>query len=45
MSVISNIGAFGENVVKIGMIRRLQPEDRVRELGDASVSFRLTPTH
>lgn len=37
--VISNIGAFGGNVVKIGMTRRLDPEDRVRELGDASVPF------
>ncbi|SNR97055.1 T5orf172 domain-containing protein [Streptosporangium subroseum] len=39
--VISNVGAFGENVVKIGMTRRLEPEDRVRELGDASVPFRF----
>ncbi|GAA0917450.1 DUF4041 domain-containing protein [Nonomuraea longicatena] len=39
--VISNIGAFGDNVVKIGMTRRLEPEDRVRELGDASVPFRF----
>jgi uncharacterized coiled-coil DUF342 family protein len=38
--VISNIGAFGENIVKIGMTRRLDPMDRVRELGDASVPFR-----
>lgn len=38
--VISNIGAFGEGVVKIGMTRRLDPEDRVKELGDASVPFR-----
>lgn len=37
--VISNIGAFGPNVVKIGMTRRLEPMDRVRELGDASVPF------
>lgn len=37
--VISNIGAFGENVVKIGMTRRLEPLDRVKELGDASVPF------
>lgn len=37
--VISNIGSFGENVFKIGMTRRLDPEDRVRELGDASVPF------
>lgn len=38
--VISNVGAFGEDVVKIGMTRRLDPMDRVRELGDASVPFR-----
>lgn len=37
--VISNIGSFGENVFKIGMTRRLEPLDRVRELGDASVPF------
>lgn len=37
--VISNIGAFGENVFKIGMTRRLEPMDRVDELGDASVPF------
>lgn len=37
--VISNRGAFGPNVVKIGMTRRLEPMDRVRELGDASVPF------
>ena len=37
--VISNIGAFGPNVIKIGMTRRLEPLDRVRELGDASVPF------
>ena len=37
--VISNIGSFGENVFKIGMTRRLEPYDRVRELGDASVPF------
>lgn len=37
--VISNIGSFGENVYKIGMTRRLEPFDRVRELGDASVPF------
>lgn len=39
--VISNIGSFGETVVKIGMTRRLDPMDRVRELGDASVPFRF----
>lgn len=37
--VISNIGAFGENVYKIGMTRRLEPLDRINELGDASVPF------
>ncbi len=37
--IISNIGAFGENVYKIGMTRRLEPQDRVDELGDASVPF------
>lgn len=37
--VISNIGSFGEDVFKIGMTRRLEPMDRVRELGDASVPF------
>lgn len=37
--VISNRGAFGPNMVKIGMTRRLEPLDRVRELGDASVPF------
>lgn len=39
--VISNIGAFGERVVKIGLTRRLEPMDRVNELGDASVPFRF----
>ena len=39
--VISNIGSFGENVYKIGMTRRLEPTDRVRELGDASVPFKF----
>ncbi|MEI6140742.1 MAG: DUF4041 domain-containing protein [Mariniphaga sp.] len=37
--IISNIGSFGDNVYKIGMTRRLEPLDRVRELGDASVPF------
>lgn len=37
--VISNFGAFGKDVFKIGMTRRLDPLDRVRELGDASVPF------
>lgn len=39
--IISNIGSFGENVYKIGMTRRLEPMDRVKELGDASVPFRF----
>jgi len=38
--VISNIGSLGEQIVKVGMTRRLDPQDRVRELGDASVPFR-----
>ncbi|WP_338762012.1 DUF4041 domain-containing protein [Bernardetia sp. ABR2-2B] len=37
--IISNIGSFGESVYKIGMTRRLEPMDRVKELGDASVPF------
>lgn len=37
--VISNIGSFGEHVYKVGLTRRLDPHDRVRELGDASVPF------
>jgi hypothetical protein len=37
--VISNIGSFGERVFKIGMTRRLEPMERIRELGDASVPF------
>lgn len=37
--VISNIGALGERMVKIGMTRRLDPMDRIRELSDASVPF------
>lgn len=39
--IISNIGSFGENVYKIGMTRRLEPVDRVKELGDASVPFQF----
>lgn len=39
--VISNIGSFGEEIFKIGMTRRLIPEERVRELGGASVPFRF----
>lgn len=37
--VISNIGSFGEDIYKIGMTRRLEPNDRVRELSSASVPF------
>ncbi len=39
--VISNVGSLGEGTVKIGMTRRLEPMDRVKELGDASVPFRF----
>lgn len=37
--VISNVGSFGEQMVKVGMTRRLDPMDRIRELSDASVPF------
>ncbi len=37
--IISNIGSFGEDVYKIGVTRRLEPMDRIRELGDSSVPF------
>lgn len=37
--VISNVGSFGEDIYKIGMTRRLEPLDRIHELGDASVPF------
>ncbi len=37
--VISNVGSFGEHVYKIGLTRRLEPLDRIRELGDSSVPF------
>lgn len=37
--IISNLGAFGENIYKIGMTRRLDPLERIDELGDASVPF------
>lgn len=37
--VISNVGSFGEGVFKVGMTRRLEPLDRIKELGDASVPF------
>ncbi|GKT31986.1 GIY-YIG nuclease family protein, partial [Aduncisulcus paluster] len=39
--IISNIGSFGKNVFKIGMTRRMEPLDRVHELGNASVPFRF----
>ena len=39
--VISNVGSFGENIYKIGMTRRLEPQDRVDKLGDASVPFKF----
>lgn len=37
--VISNIGSFGRDIYKIGMTRRLDPIDRIRELSNASVPF------
>jgi hypothetical protein len=37
--IISNVGSFGDDVVKIGMTRRLEPKERIKELGDASVPF------
>lgn len=37
--IISNVGSFGDGIYKIGMTRRLEPMDRIRELGDASVPF------
>lgn len=39
--IISNLGSFGENVFKIGMTRRLDPQERVNELGSASVPFKF----
>lgn len=39
--VISNLGSFGENVFKVGMTRRLNPQDRIDELGNASVPFKF----
>ena len=39
--IISNLGSFGEDVFKIGMTRRQEPQDRINELGDASVPFRF----
>ena len=39
--IISNLGSFGDNVFKIGMTRRLEPQDRINELGNASVPFKF----
>lgn len=39
--IISNLGSFGENVFKVGMTRRLEPQDRINELGNASVPFKF----
>jgi len=39
--ILSNIGSFGENVYKIGVTRRDEPQDRVRELSNASVPFKF----
>ena len=39
--IISNIGSFGENIYKIGMTRRLEPMNRINELGSASVPFKF----
>lgn len=39
--IISNLGSFGENVFKVGMTRRIDPQDRVNELGNASVPFKF----
>lgn len=39
--IISNLGSFGENVFKIGMTRRLDPQERINELGSASVPFKF----
>ena len=39
--IISNLGSFGENMFKIGMTRRLEPQDRIDELGSASVPFKF----
>ena len=39
--VISNLGSFGENIFKVGMTRRLNPQDRIDELGNASVPFKF----
>jgi hypothetical protein len=37
--VISNVGSFGESILKVGMTRRMEPMERIAELGDASVPF------
>jgi hypothetical protein len=39
--ILSNLGSFGENTFKVGMTRRINPQDRVDELGDASVPFKF----
>ena len=39
--IISNLGSFGDNMFKIGMTRRLEPQERVNELGNASVPFKF----
>ncbi len=39
--IISNLGSFGDKMFKVGMTRRLNPQDRVDELGDASVPFKF----
>ena len=39
--IISNLGSFGENIFKIGMTRRIDPQERVNELGSASVPFKF----
>ena len=39
--IISNLGSFGENIFKVGMTRRLDPQERVNELGNASVPFKF----
>ena len=39
--ILSNLGSFGENIFKVGMTRRINPQDRVNELGSASVPFKF----
>lgn len=39
--IISNLGSFGENMFKIGMTRRIDPQERINELGSASVPFKF----